>query len=263
MTASTLPLASTVASGDLPAALAAAQSAVRASPTDAKPRIALFQILCVLGSWEKASTQLEVIGQLDDSALAMVATYREAIRCETVRASVYAGKTVPIAFGEPQPWLAWMVEALHRDARGETNAAAELRQQALDAAPTSAGTLDGHRFEWIADADSRLGPVIEAIVNGRYVWMPIMALRRVAFEPPADLRDVVWTAAQFEFINGGDAVGLIPTRYAGSESAERDDLRLARATDWLESSGAGIGQRLFATDADEYALLDIRDLRID
>ncbi|CAN5128156.1 type VI secretion system accessory protein TagJ [soil metagenome] len=255
-------LAAALAAGDLKTALSAAQAAVRAAPSDAKPRIALFQLLCVLGSWERAATQLEVVGTLDDGALAMVGTYREAIRCEAVRANVYAGKTVPIAFGEPQPWLAWLVEAVHRDARGEHQAAEDLRGQALEAAPASSGTLDGVRFEWIADADSRLGPVFEAIVNGRYVWMPISALRRVAFEPPADLRDVIWTAAQFEFVNGGDAFGLIPTRYAGTDAVDRDDLRLARATDWPDGNG-GLGQRVLATDADEFALLDVRDLRID
>ncbi|CAN5332693.1 type VI secretion system accessory protein TagJ [soil metagenome] len=263
MTTASIDLASTIAAGDLNGALTAAQAAVRKAPADVKPRIALFQLLCVLGQWERAATQLEVVGTLDDAALAMVATYREAIRCEVVRANVYAGKSVPIAFGEPQPWLAWMVEALHRDARGESQAASDLRAQALEAAPTSSGTLDGNRFEWIADADTRLGPVIEAIVNGRYVWMPVAALTRVAFEPPVDLRDFVWTAAQFEFVNGGDAFGLIPTRYAGTETTERDDLRLARATDWPADGQGGLGQRLFATDADEYSLLDLRDLRID
>ncbi len=259
MSSASHDLAGALAAGDTTAALAAAQAAVRAAPSDPRPRIALFQLLCVLGNWERAGSQLEVVGSMDDSALAMVATYREAIRCEAVRASVFAGKTVPIAFGEPQEWLAWMVEAVHREARGDQAGADELRAKALDAAPASAGTIDGKRFEWIADADPRLGPVIEAIVNGRYVWMPFAALSRIDIEAPADLRDFVWTAAHFEFINGGEAFGLIPTRYPGTEASPLDDLKLARATDW--NGSIGLGQRWWATDADEFALLDVRDVR--
>ncbi len=35
----------------------------------------------------------------------------------------------------------------------------------------------------------RLGPVIEAMVNGRYFWVPFAAIGELDFDPPADLRD--------------------------------------------------------------------------
>ena len=67
------------------------------------------------------------------------------------------------------------------------------RARAFDAAPAVSGDIDGQPFEWIADADMRLGPMLEAVVNGRYFWMPFSAIARAVFEPPADLRDAVWT----------------------------------------------------------------------
>src|SRR5690606_40769521 len=60
---------------------------------------------------------------------------------------------------------------------------------AFEAAPASAGMLDGKPFEWIADADMRLGPVIEAIINGKYFWLPFASVARLDLEAPADLRD--------------------------------------------------------------------------
>jgi protein involved in temperature-dependent protein secretion len=30
----------------------------------------------------------------------------------------------------------------------------------------------GNLFAWLADADVRLGPVLEAIVDGKYYWIP-------------------------------------------------------------------------------------------
>ena len=46
----------------------------------------------------------------------------------------------------------------------------------MDDAPTAAGTVNGRRFEWIADADSRLGPMLEVIINGRYGWLPMASI---------------------------------------------------------------------------------------
>jgi type VI secretion system protein ImpE len=97
-------------------------------------------------------------------------------------------------------------------------------------------------------------------VVGRYLWVPFHRIRRLDIEPATDLRDLVWVPAHFEWVNGGEAVGLVPTRYPGTESAESDALRLARRTEWDEvapDTFHGIGQRMLATDGGEVALLDV------
>ncbi|MBS1173150.1 MAG: impE, partial [Proteobacteria bacterium] len=45
--------------GDPAAALKLLQDQVRARPGDAKLRVFLFQLLCVLGQWERALNQLD------------------------------------------------------------------------------------------------------------------------------------------------------------------------------------------------------------
>ena len=70
--------------------------------------------------------------------------------------------------------------------------------------------------------------MLEAIVNGRYYWIPFARLREVEIEKPADLRDIAWTPAQLTFANGGETVALIPTRYPGSESAADPRWSMAR-----------------------------------
>jgi type VI secretion system protein ImpE len=252
-------LRASLRSGDTRAALAAATAAVKAQPAEARHRIALFQLLCVEGAWERALGQLDVVAQLDAQALPMVGTYREAIKCEALRAAVFEGRATPLAFGEPRRWLALLVEALHAQARGDNAGAARLRDEALGEADAAAGTVDGAPFEWIADADMRLGPVLEAIVNGKYYWMPFAALARLDIEAPEDLRDMVWMPAHFLFVNGGETVGLIPTRYPGAERDEDGLIRLARKTLWTED-GIGSGQRMFATDTNEYPLLEMRSI---
>ena len=251
--------------GDLTQALTELQNQVRKQPADVKLRIFLFQLLAVLGQWERALAQLKVVGELDAKSLLMVQMYRTAIQCEALRTEVFAGKHTPLVFGDPQQWLALLVEALRLEAEGHISQAETLRSQALDLAPAVAGTIDGAEFSWIADADNRLGPVLEGIVNGRYYWIPFQQIRKIEFEAPTDLRDVVWMPVQFTWINGGGTSGLIPTRYPGAEKSEDNLIRLARKTEWVEISESivhGAGQRLLATDVQDYALLDTRNVEL-
>jgi type VI secretion system protein ImpE len=252
-----------IVAGDAQGALELLQRQVREHAADAKLRVFLFQLLCVLGQWQRASTQLEVCGELDAATLPMVNTYREALKCELVREAVFAGKTTPIAFGQPQAWVAWLVEALQAQARGDAAGAARLRTEAFEAAPATSGTLNGEAFEWIADADSRLGPVIEAVIKGRYCWVPFAAVAKVVIEAPVDLRDLVWAPAQFQLHNGGQTVALIPSRYVSSGASAAGALQLSRATEWLELAPdqfSGLGQRLFATSGPELGLLEAREI---
>lgn len=255
-----------LAASDPAGALAALTQAVRAKPSDAKLRVFLAQLLCVLGQWERALNQLVVAAELDALAIPMKQVYGDAIRCEGVRADVFAGRRTPMVFGQPDEWLAMLIESLLREGHGDTTAAQDLRQRAFDAAPASTGSLDGQRFEWLADADMRLGPVLEAFVNGKYYWVPLARLARIKIEPPEDLRDCVWLPAQLQFENGGESLALIPTRYVGSEASADGALQLARKTEWRELTDevwAGAGQRVLGSDAGDYPIMEVREIEFD
>jgi type VI secretion system protein ImpE len=251
--------------GNLEECLRLLQMQVRNDPSKPAHRVFLFQLLSVLGAWDRALTQLNVVGDLDAAALPMVQTYREALQCEALREAVFNGAHAPLIFGEPTPWLALLVEALRLDAAGDHAAAAAAREQALGEAPATSGSINGEPFEWIADADTRLGPTLETVLNGRYYWVPFFRIKRIEIEAPADLRDRVWTAAVFTWSNEGQAVGLIPTRYAGTLAEKKSALLLAHLTEWIggdADDARPVGQRMLATDANDYALLDIRTLEL-
>jgi type VI secretion system protein ImpE len=251
---------------DTASALAHLQSHIRDHPGEARLRIFLFQLLSVRGDWQRALEQLTLAAQLDPKALLMAQTYREALRCEALRSQVLAGRTSPMVIGEPEPWLGLLVESLLRAGRGDLAASSELRAQAFEQAAPSTGAIDGERFEWIADADVRFGPVLEAMLNGGYYWIPFARLQKVVLTPPEDLRDLVWAPAHLQFVNGGETAALIPARYPGSESAEDGALQMARRTDWSDVGPDlrfGLGQRLLATDVGEYPLLGVREILID
>lgn len=253
--------------GDPRAALAKLTEAVRAKPADAKLRTFLAQLLSVLGQWERAHTQLNVVADMDKLAIPMRETVGHAIRCELLRAEVFAGKRTPVVFGQPEAWVAQLIESLRQQAEGHTQLAANLAAKAFEAAPTSAGTIDGQRFEWLADADSRLGPILEVCLNGHYTWVPFRHLAKVHFDAPEDLRDCVWMPAQLSFTNGGDSVALVPTRYAGSEKSTDGLINLARKTEWQPIPGAagedryaGLGQRVLTSDIGDHDLMAVRDI---
>ncbi|MGY4828982.1 type VI secretion system accessory protein TagJ [Sphaerotilaceae bacterium SBD11-9] len=254
-----------LAAGDPQAALQALQQQVREKPGDAKLRVFLFQLLSVLGQWERAMAQLDVCGELDHSTLAMVNTYREAIKCEAVRTAVFAGKNTPLVFGQPTAWVAMLIEALNQDGQGQPAQAQRLRADAFEQAPTTAGSLNGEAFDWIADADSRLGPVLEVVLNGRYTWVPFSALSAITVEAPEDLRDMVWAPVHLTFSNGGDSVALVPTCYPGTREQPEGKLKLARATEWLPCGPdqyAGLGQRVLSTSSAELGLLEVREIKL-
>ncbi len=254
-----------VKAGRLDEALADLQKAVRDKPEDARLRIFLFQVQCVMGKWDKALVQLQVLADLNAETFLLSRVFQPVIHCEMLRADIFAGRRTPIIFGEPMEWVGLLVQANEHIARNEYQAARALRDRAFDAAPASAGKLNGQSFEWLADADTRLGPILEVILEGRYCWVPFCRIKSISTEKPTDLRDLVWLPAKFVWTNGGEVSGHIPCRYTTTESSSDGQLRLARKTEWTELDGGhfvGKGQRVLATDQGEYSLLDCRQIEL-
>lgn len=250
-------------SGDALGALEQLKQEVRKAPRDPRLRTFLFQMFCIFGEWDRALTQLATVAELDSLALPMTQAYQAAIRCEILRGKVFAGSRTPTFFGEPEPWMSLLVEAGRVLAAGRAEEAAGLRDAAFEQAPAASGSLQTEagteEFAWIADADQRLGPVLEAIIDGKYYFVPFHRIGRIDIEAPADLRDQVWMPAHFIWANQGETVGFIPTRYPGSEAAG-GEIAQGRRTEWRENGDwfLGLGQRMLATDAAETALMDVR-----
>jgi type VI secretion system protein ImpE len=240
------------------------QSQIKRDASSAKLRIHLFQLLCVMGRWQRALEQLQLCAQLDAKALPMAQMYREAIRCELFRAEVFAGKRKPQVMGNPPAWVGLLIEALRYDSSGNMAAAIDLRAQALDAAQPTACTVNDTICEWLTDGDARLGPVCEVIANGQYYWLPFESCAAIQIEAPSDLRDLVWSSSELLLPNEGRVLALIPTRYpetTGKTLANADELQQSRATHWIEHAPdmwLGLGQRVWMSDVGEHPILDTR-----
>ena len=208
-----------------------------------KLRIFLFQLLCVLGQWERALNQLNVASGLDPSALAMAQTYGDAVRCEAVRDDVFDGQEIADDLRPARP----VAGAADRVAAGRRPRRAPSDRRSCEPGPSTkrrhrAATSTAGRSSGSPTPIRGSGPVLEAVINGRYYWVPFSRLTKIEIEPPEDLRDLVWMPAHLQFENGGESVALIPTRYPGSETSPDGLIALARKTVW-EEIGAGRAPR--------------------
>lgn len=253
--------------GDLQRAISTIQEKIKKSPSSVDFRVFLFQILCIQGNWSRALIQLQTIAKLDPSKIEFVQAYHHLINAEAFRAEVFKGSKTPLVFGESAPWIPMLINALQFDLAGDYAKASNLRTEAMELAPTILTRVDGNQaMAWFADADSRLGPALEVMVNGGFYWVPQDAVKEVVFDPVEDLRDLIWRPLSITFANEGKFVGFMPVRYPGSECSENVQHQLARLTEWQDRGNdnyIGLGQRMFATPEDDFAMLDVQSLQFE
>jgi type VI secretion system protein ImpE len=259
-----------LAQGRLADAMGEMQAVLRDKPSDVASRASYIQALLVAGEWDKALKQLQVLGSTDPTKAVEVEIARQAIACERVRESVFADGRDPMIMGEPSQWIADLVAANKACAESRWGDAARLREKAFEGAPVSGGSIEGTRFEWIADSDERLGPVVEAYLQGSYYWIPFNRISRMDIVEPKYLQDIVWIGATITTTTGGTVAALLPVRYPGTPGPD-DMHRLARTTSYetlgADDPGGGVnighGQRVWNTDEGEHPILESRTIEFD
>jgi type VI secretion system protein ImpE len=241
------------------------QGMIRREPSVAGHRWSLFQLLCVTGQWERAIQQLQVFAQLNPQQVQAAQAYRDLIRAERWRGRVLSGLAQPGFVVDPPSWVENLAEALRLTAVGQPDAADAMREAALDQTPLVSGSGAGHSFEWIADSDSRLGPVCEVITAGRYRWLAFSDIAAWEIGRPATLIDLVWAPCSLTLVDGTKAHGFMPARFpvvadTVHDCATLDALRLGNTTIWTDVGRTGViaqGRRTWATSAGDVGLFEL------
>jgi type VI secretion system protein ImpE len=222
--------------GQIDKAIETLGAEIRSTPTDAKRRTFLFELLCFAGSYDRAEKQLDVLGQGTQEAAMGMLLYRSALHGERTRQDMFRAGRVPIGGTEPRP---------------------------------VSGTLNGKPFNSLTDADPRIGARLEVIAAGQYMWIPFEQLASVKLAPPKRLRDLMWATALVRPGAGytGAELGelllpvLAPLTWDHADGA----VRLGRVTEWQELDGGGqapVGQKLLLVDEEELPILEVRELEI-
>jgi len=163
------PIDDWIRTGDLDGGVSALVEQVRKDPANLRTRMRLFQAYTLSGDWEGAACQLRLLQSLsrgDQDLLLGVPAYLNLIAAERLRASVFLKGNAPVFFGEPAEWMGLQLEAVRQGIGGKWLAALELIERSREAAPAISGRLDGQAFEWIMDADPRLGPLLVPVWSG-------------------------------------------------------------------------------------------------
>lgn len=254
------PLAYRLQGMPFDAQLARLESSIRVQPAAAAHRWALFQLMCVSGDWARAIQQLQTWAKLEPRQARAAQAYRDLIRAERWRARVVAGREHPGFVLAPPAWIHGLLRALHLAAAGQTDEADGARERALDEAPlVVARGPQGRVTSWIADSDSRFGPVCEVITAGHYRWIPFSDLVSWQVSPPTAAIDLVWAQCVLGLVDGSVVRGFMPARYPGSELAA-EPLRFGRETIWREAGRASVvalGRKTWATGCGDFDLFEL------
>jgi virulence protein sciE type len=229
--------------------LQAITNCIKAEPLNASHRMALANLRLLMADYTKALQQMQAACQIEPQWQASAYLAKTLIQAEHLRTAVFNGKIKPDLVLPPPAWLPTIIDALAAD----YHAAADMRVKALEQAEENPGILNGNQsFEWLADGDSRLGPIFEVIIAGNYYWVPMEQVYEIQFQPIEQPLDLLWRTIKIN-CHGAQIVERIchmPMRYSVKEGQIPSD---QYATQWFEIPGmedawTGIGQRVWFTD---------------
>jgi type VI secretion system protein ImpE len=219
--------------GKLNEAIAALGAEVRDNPTDARRRTFLFELLCFKGDYDRAEKHLHVLADGSPDSQVGAVLYFSALHAERTRQELFEKKNYPVT-------------PASENQRG--------------------GTINGQPFEFLEDADPRVGPRLELFAAGAYLWIPFEHIESIEIEPPKRLRDLLWapalvrTGPAFKDKELGEV--LLPVLAPFSWKHPDDNVKLGRSTEWAEEDEMGLpsGQRMFLVDGEDFPLLDVRKI---
>jgi type VI secretion system protein ImpE len=228
--------------GKLADAVAAANVAVRKTPTDIGARVLLAELLLFAGNVDRVDVVLDACTDLDPTAVLMVAEFRQLLRGEIARRQLFSEGRLPEFLGEPSEAQRLALAALVALRGGDVAAAGKLSGQAEEARIHPSGSAAEGPFDDMRDADDLLAACFEVITTtGKYFWISPERVATLECQPMKRPRDLFWRRATMHVSGGPEGEVYLPTIYPPVQGAAEpgDALRLGRATDWMQVGDNG------------------------
>jgi type VI secretion system protein ImpE len=250
--------------GRLADAVAAANAAVRKAPADLAPRVLLAELLLFTGNLERTDVILDAGSVIDPQAAVVIAEFRQLLRADMARRQQRRDGRLPEFLGEPTASLAMLLQAGIAQRAANPAETASLAAQAEALRPHVSGTVDGVAFDDFRDADDLHAGYFEVLTTtGKYFWIPTERVESISFDKPKRARDLYWRRVTMSVRGGPDGVVYLPVIYGSDAATVTDELRLGRATDWIEGAEGpvlGVGQRMFLAGQDLVSMMDISEI---
>lgn len=238
---------------------------VKAQPLKAEHRVALANVRLLQGQYHKALQQMQVACQSDVEWVPQAQLVKMLVQGETARQAVFAGQIQADLMSPAPAWLELLMQSL----RGQQTPqqVRELRQQALELAPETPGTLNKSLvFQWLSDGDERLGPVLEVYTAARYFWLPVEHIASLQLQAQGHVLDLLWLKVTILMRDAKlqKITGYVPVRYPSSPEQAGDS---EFETEWLPGLSTdgwqGRGQRVWYVDGEAVAMNEVTNLEFD
>lgn len=243
--------------GKLDEAIEAQTALVRDKPTDPEARAFLAEMHMIVGAYDKADRQLDLLSTQHTNLAVAVALSRQLVRAAMARREVFEKGRAPEVATDPGPSVEAALRALIELRDGRAAEAAAILAEAEEKRPRVAGRLGegGAAFDDFRDADDLCAGFVEVLTTtGKYLWIPTDKIDLMVFEKPARPRDIVWRQCAMDVRGGPEGVVYVPSTYPTAPAGgDVDACRLGRTTDWTGGEGSpmrGIGLRLFLVGDD-------------
>ena len=239
---------------------------VKSKPSDVGARTVLFQVLSLLGEWDKALRHLDMISTQDPRRVIGVHAYLNNVKAEQERIKVIEGSQLPSVMPEPPSYFPDYLDYLDDLRSGKFQDAKAKLALVEGARPAVLGTFNGKPFGGMSDTDARLFAFLEVFVHERYVWIPFEAIREFIVHEPKDSLDLIWVTASITTWEGLSMNCSMPVIYPGTCEVQDDQLKLGRLTDWAPMGGGlskGLGQHVYAIGDTDVSILEIRSVNFE
>ncbi len=249
--------------GKLDEAISSAIAHVKSKPADVASRIFLFELMLFAGEFDRAEKQIDVVSNQDFNAAIGILIYKQCLKCERDRLRYFGESLMPNFVGEIPEYVHLLGEANKRIREGNIAEAREALDKSEELRPAISGKINGVEFEDFRDYNDLTSSILEVFIKDSYMWIPFSQIKRIEIIKPLKLRELFWTQAKVEMLNGIEGEMMIPAVYSNSWKSQDNQVRLARATDWRDLGDdvyIGEGQRLFWIDGKDKAFLEIETI---
>ncbi len=245
--------------GNLDAAVATCEAALRASLQNQPARVLLTQLLCFQENWaraEKLADQVMRLANKDQGQICFAMVVKQLIAAERRREGVWTHGHAPEILGEKDDHIAMALRLLALEKHGRPEEANELFQDYLPRHPLS-GVCNGQSFRDFHDVEARTARILELLLpTGGYYWLSLHSVQQLVFAQLTRPLDQSWRQVQVELLGGASLHAYMPVRYFGSAQDADPAYRIGRASRWDEYSGeldVGVGRRIFTMQPDSDA----------
>ena len=218
--------------GKLTEAIQALSAELRDNPTDAQRRVFLFELLCFAGDYDRADKHLNFLSDQSPQAQMGAVLYMSSLHGERLRHKLFAEKDYPTV--------------------------------PVDESKARGGVCNGKPFESFEDSDPRIGPRLELLAAGAYLWISFEHIESIEFQAPKRVRDLLWrpalvrTGPAFKDKELGEV--LVPVLSPFSSKNPDDNVKLGRATVWEKDASGDMlpyGQKTFLVDGEDIPVLEL------